>query len=207
MYPFWSLWELYHKVAFDGINKLIVINANESEIDVKIDIYSSWKEWSLIDDNAKFEQAIRTVGGDAIGGSDKSGDLYFLMNGWKILVDHSININGVIFSDDFPSPFLVPSNTNIVTNKVSQLVVRTASGSGGSSFEPIDVTRNIDQNSVKLNLILEKLNALPTSMSTSDINAISDAIMNSMEHSTVMAKEDTVLKAVRNSALAAALSS
>lgn len=118
----WDDWLLFHSVTFDGINKLIIINANESSISVKEDIYSSWKEWASLRDNAKFLPAIRTTGGDPIGGGQFTGDVYFLINGWRIIVDHSCNIDGVIYSDDFPSPFVQVQNTQIVTNKVSSLV-------------------------------------------------------------------------------------
>jgi len=144
------------KVMFDGINRQISVNSNESIIDVKIDIYSSWKNWLTLSDNAKFEPAIRTIGGDNIGGGDKAGDIYFMMNGWKILVNHSVDFNGVIFSDDFPSPFTSPLGTNIVTNKVSNLVVRSLSA-GSSTVSPSDITSHIDANSIKLAQTLEKL--------------------------------------------------
>jgi hypothetical protein len=158
VYPFWDEWKLYHKVTFDGIRKLVIINFNESLIDIREDVYSSWKEWVQLNDNAKFEPAFRAIGGDSIGGSDKAGDIYFTINGWRIYCDHSIDINGVIFSDDFPSPFLVPNDTNIVTNKVSQLVVRTSSGTGGGSdITPSQITSHIDANSFKLAETLDKL--------------------------------------------------
>lgn len=118
----WDDWQLFHSVTFDGINKLIIINANESSINIKEDVYSSWKEWVSLRDNAKFLPAIRTTGGDPIGGGQFTGDVYFLINGWRIIVDHSCNIDGVIYSDDYPSPFVQVSGTQIVTNKVSSLV-------------------------------------------------------------------------------------
>ena len=40
-------WTLYHKVTFDGENRLIIINDGELNINVKQDIYSDWKEWAL----------------------------------------------------------------------------------------------------------------------------------------------------------------
>ena len=38
-YGFWDYWNLYHKVTFDGINKLILINDGETELDFQIDVY------------------------------------------------------------------------------------------------------------------------------------------------------------------------
>lgn len=115
-------WLLYHKVAFDGLNKLIIINDNETSVAVKEDIYSSWKEWTMLRDNSKFLPAIRSIGGDALGSSQFAGDTYFTVNGWKILVQNTCQISGVIYSDDFPSPFITPEDTKIVTNSVSSLV-------------------------------------------------------------------------------------
>jgi hypothetical protein len=60
-----DLWSLYHKVTFDGLNRLIIINDDELEIGVKIDLYSDWKEWALQRDHLKWLPAMRAVGGDA----------------------------------------------------------------------------------------------------------------------------------------------
>lgn len=115
-------WSLQHKVTFDGIAKTITIGANTNFVNVKTDIYSSWKEWISLRDNAKFLPAIRVSGGDPIGGGAFTGDVYFLINGWKIIIDHSCTIDGVIYSDNYPSPFEQVAGTQIVTNKVSSLV-------------------------------------------------------------------------------------
>jgi hypothetical protein len=115
-------WELQHKVTFDGINKIITIGSNVSSINIKTDIYSDWKEWVTLRDNAKYLPAIRVSGGDPIGSGGFTGDVYFLINGWRIVVDHSCSFDGVIYSDDYPSPFIQVDGTQIVTNKVSSLV-------------------------------------------------------------------------------------
>ena len=44
-YGFWWEWENPQKVTFDGINKHIIINPGETQIDVQVDLYSAWKEW------------------------------------------------------------------------------------------------------------------------------------------------------------------
>lgn len=115
-------WLLYHKVIFDGANKLIIINPNETSISIKSDVYSSWKEWARLRDNAKFLPAMRNIGGDDLGSGKIAGDTYFTINNWKILVQNSCNIDGVIYSDNFPTPFVTPEDTKIVTNSVSNLV-------------------------------------------------------------------------------------
>lgn len=134
-YGFWEFWAPYdpqegffgeQKCIFDGENKLILINPAVDVVSVKDDVYSNWKEWTQVRDNAKFLPAIRTTGGDPIGGGLYTGDVYFLINGWRMLIDHSFLVDGVIFSDDYPSPFVESENTKIVTNRVSSLVQTVA---------------------------------------------------------------------------------
>jgi hypothetical protein len=115
-------WLLYHKVIFDGINRLIIINPDEPSISVKNDIYSSWKEWARLRDNAKFLPAIRTTGGDPVGGGQSTGDSYFLINDWRVFVSSATQIDGIIYSDNFPSPFITDPSANVVRSTVSSLV-------------------------------------------------------------------------------------
>lgn len=114
-------WLLYHKVVFDGINRLIIINPGEPVISVKNDIYSSWKEWARLRDNAKFLPAVRTTGGDPIGGGQFTGDSYFMTNSWRVYVSDATEINGVLYSDNYPSPFVTAPEANIVRSTVSSL--------------------------------------------------------------------------------------
>ena len=118
----WDYWQLYHKVTFDGVNKLIIINPDETNISVKRDLYSSWKEWIRLEENAKFLSAIRVSGGDPVGGGEFTGDVYFMINNWRVYIDHSCLIDGVLYSDDYSTPYIQVMDTNIVTNKVSSLV-------------------------------------------------------------------------------------
>jgi len=114
-------WLLYHKVIFDGINRLIIINPNEPSISVKEDIYSAWKEWARLRDNTKFLPAIRTTGGDPVGGGQSTGDVYFLINNWRVFVSNAAEVGGVLYSDNFPSPFITDPGANIVRSTVSNL--------------------------------------------------------------------------------------
>jgi len=116
-------WLLYHKVVFDGINKLVIIVPGEDSIDVKVDIYSSWKEWLQLRDNAKFEPAIRVSGGDPITGTAlATGDIYFMQNSWRVFVSDDCTITGTLYSDNYPSPFTLDVDSKLVTNVVSNLV-------------------------------------------------------------------------------------
>jgi hypothetical protein len=115
-------WLSYHKVTFDGINRLIIVNPGETSINIKNDVYSSWKEWARIRDHAKFLPALRTTGGDSIGGGQFTGDSYFLINNWRIFISTACDINGIIYSDNYPSPFVTQEGANIVRSTVSNLV-------------------------------------------------------------------------------------
>jgi len=126
-YGFWDYWALYHKVTFDGENKLIYINEGVSAIDVKIDLYSDSKEWIRHSaDAASFLPPMRTIGGDPTEGGNLAGDIYFLTNGWQIYLTHSVTFTGDLFSDDFSSPFIAGTGVVIGTSKVSALAYQVA---------------------------------------------------------------------------------
>lgn len=167
------------KATFDGINSLIRINLGESEIDVKLDLYSGWKEWVLTGDNAKYLAAFRNSGGDPIGGGLFTGDVYFLINNWRVEISHSCNINGVLYSDNYPSPYIALAGTNIVTNKVSNLV-QTVSTSGGSGTYPtaVQIRQEMDTNSTKLLNINSIVSGHTLQLNTieSDVNQIPSAV-------------------------------
>ena len=157
-YNDWSVWDTYNpsagivgpqKVTFDGINKLILINHGEVNIDVKVDIYSGWKEWQTLQTNTKFQQAIRAVGGDPISDTINLGSTFFLLNGWKIRTwedDHNLIVTGNLYSDDGSSPY-IPTlgkwTTSIATTKsnlidqveadVSDINITTEEVTGGLS--------------------------------------------------------------------------
>lgn len=102
---FGEIWQLYHKVTFDGVAKRIYINPDVVSLDVEIDIYSSWKEWSLEYDNLKFLPAFRTTGGDPLPGGRRVGQYFFLINGWKLVPPTDNNLSdieliGNLFTDD-----------------------------------------------------------------------------------------------------------
>ena len=178
-YSYWEFWApadpdngFYgpQKVTFDGENKLVIVNADVSTISVKEDIYSNWKEWFQVRDNSKFLAAIRVSGGDPIGGGAYTGDVYFMINGWRIVVDHSCVIDGVIYSDDFPSPFVPITGTQLVTNKVSSLVSVIAPQISGITVPTVvEIRQEMDSNSSKLTAIKQKTDTITTAPSASSI--------------------------------------
>lgn len=127
------------KVSFDGVTRTISVLPGETDISVKVDIYSEWKIWAA--SNLQFPAALRVIGGDPIGGGLFAGDIYFLINGWQISIpDNNVNVEGVIYHDDGIPVFVVDPGGSVIST-VSALVqtVETGGSSGGSSLSLQDV--------------------------------------------------------------------
>jgi hypothetical protein len=114
--------------TFNGPDKTITIDSLVSVVSVKNDIYSEWKEWIRLSDNSKYLPAMRAIGGDPIGGGKFAGDMYFLQNGWTIIVDHVITVNGILYHDDNIEPFTLVAG-GAVRSIVSNLA-QSVSSSG-----------------------------------------------------------------------------
>lgn len=97
------------KATFDGPSKIITIVNGETEIDTQRDLYSAWKRWVVINDNSKYLQAFRTVGGDPIGAGQSVSPYFFLLNGWRVRSwegQHFLTVDGNLFVDEGGSPFI-----------------------------------------------------------------------------------------------------
>lgn len=132
------------KVRFDGPNKIIIVNDSETELDAGTDIYSAWKRWlhtNTISSSGGysfgpsaapapvFQQALRTVGGDPIGGGKVISPYFFLVNNWRVRPfegDHRLLVDGNIFVDGGGNPF-IPTNGDY--NVTVQLLTSTDSTS------------------------------------------------------------------------------
>lgn len=125
-------------VTFNGATKTISVNTGVTSLNVKVDLYSDWKEWLLLSDNAKYEQAFSTVGGDDLGGGLFLGDYYFLENGWKIKPqegNHVLTVIGNLISRDGGSPFIsTVGNFNVSIRSQYSSLTQTANG-GGDPWE------------------------------------------------------------------------
>jgi hypothetical protein len=130
------------KWTADWVNRLFILKAGVTEIDVQVDLYSDWKEEVKLSDNMKHPVAMRAVGGDPISGTQNLGATYFLINGWRIRpdeVDHELTITGNLFSDPAGENIVVPTlgtYTVLVTNVVSNLV--------DSSVARLDLTQLLE---------------------------------------------------------------
>ena len=137
------------KVVFYGEDKLIVINNGITQIDVKEDLYSAWKEWVIQGNNSKWLQAFSAIGGEPTTGGKYLGTTYFLINGWKIRTwegNHRLMVNGNIYSDDGSEIFvstLGAYNTqiNITTSNIVDAV--STSGGGGVNYTPEQIAQVI----------------------------------------------------------------
>lgn len=101
---------------FDGQNLLITLppgTAGVGQLDAK-DIYSAWKAWVLVGDNAKYPPAFRTIGGDPLSSIINVGAYYFLRNdfGWRIKpAEEDVNyyLIGNLAAEDTSQPILIPT--------------------------------------------------------------------------------------------------
>jgi hypothetical protein len=152
-YGHWTYWGDYNppefvgdqKVTFDGPNRLILINEGQTDIDVTIDIYSAWKNWSLQIDNMKYAQALTPLGGDPITSTNSVGRTYFLENGWRIQPWSSYNgyiltITGNLYTrEEGENPNNPESGVSVNFTRSSLVELVTPEGGGGSSLTAADV--------------------------------------------------------------------
>jgi hypothetical protein len=157
-YNHWDYWNLRHKVTFDGINKLILINNGEVQLDVQQDLYSDWKEWVRLESNLKYLPPFNTVGGEPTVAGQRLDVTYFLINGWKLKPyqgTYDLNLVGNIFDVDggtikVPADININNPNNITINTNTSVIVRqvdsgvAASGSGGLTDDESTALFNIE---------------------------------------------------------------
>jgi hypothetical protein len=115
-------WALNEKVSFNGVTKRITVNAGVTALDIREDVYSAWVRWIEREDNARFRVAMRVSGFDPIPGGF-TGATYFMTNGWKLEYDpNTVAIAGVLYSDDYATPYWSAADQPIFPATVSSLV-------------------------------------------------------------------------------------
>ena len=127
--------------TFDGVNKLIILDSGTTSFAVT-DLYSRWKEWVILSDNAKFLPAFSSsLGGNALGGGAFLGQYYFIQNGWTVRpqeASHVLTVTGNIFpipeSAETFTPTVGTFSVQIV-QQVSSLTQQVSTGSGLSSVQ------------------------------------------------------------------------
>lgn len=138
-YGHWDYWNQYNnpdpnqnwKVVFDGVTKTIWILEGLTNIDVRIDLYSNWKEWVQLSGNSRFEQAFLIEGGIPISDTEFTGVTYFLVNNWTIRQQNAttpVIIDGNLYGyvDEGATPKYPygtdPAGLISINSKVSNLV-------------------------------------------------------------------------------------
>jgi len=105
VYYFWDYWQLYQKVTFDGVAKIITVNEGVTSLDIRTELYSAWVNWLSVGESTHFLNAMRYTGLDPIP-TGFTGDTYFLINGWKLYIDITkVSVTGVLYSDNYPTAF------------------------------------------------------------------------------------------------------
>jgi hypothetical protein len=107
--------------TFNGVNRIITLASGippasgTNFTDAEAEMYSEWKRWAKLSDNAKFAPAFRTVGGDPLGAGVDAGAYFFLQNqaravaegGWIIKApeqDGDFEVVGNVFGEDSTFP-------------------------------------------------------------------------------------------------------
>lgn len=161
-------WSLYDKVDFDGINKIVYVHPDVTSLDIRQDVYTSWVDWVVLRDNLKFAPAIRTTGLDPIGVGAFTGDVYFMINGWKLAVNlQRVRVTGVLYSDDYETAYFTESLTPQYPATVSALVNTVApvvTIDNISVPTAQEIRQEIDLNSTKLSTIQSNVAAIPAAV-------------------------------------------
>lgn len=155
-YGTWWAWEDYpgQKVVFDGRTKTIFVAQGVTEVDVKVDIYSAWKEWKIASPEAPhptaYLQAFIALGGDPITEDQSVGTTFFLENGWRIQPFES------------GTPYVLTVNGNLYTREI-----------GGN---PFNFAEGVSVSLVRSNIVdLIQVEALGVNITEQDIAAIAAA--------------------------------
>lgn len=217
-YGNWDYWNLNQKVTFDGTNKLIYITSGVTEIDVKQDLYSDWKEWSLLRDNFKYEQAMSSIGGEPLPGGRFVGGTFFLLNGWKIRTwegNHTLNITGNLFTSS-GEPVFVPTleSWTITINAFQSTLVDGIAGLTNKQALKLDsipsYTLEVDERTQLMNIPLtasgasggsaltqvehDQLMSLTNALSVGDIQTVIDGVWDKILPNGATAKDYIVYK-------------
>lgn len=113
--------------TFDGNNLIITLPAPVAgvvNVDVKVDLYSDWKEWVKTGNNSKYALAFRSSGGDPLTPSTTQGSYYFLQNqdGWRIRpyeANATIYFVGNLAPGDVALPLFIPTVGGYTTAIIS----------------------------------------------------------------------------------------
>lgn len=126
-FGYWDDWELQAKVTFDGVSKLITVNPGVANLDIRTEVWTEYIQWEAIRDNSKYGEGMRFIGLDPVpdgkGGFNEAGDIYFLTEGWRMIIDLTITaVSGVLTSDNFPTAYFTVDKIAVFPAQVSSIV-------------------------------------------------------------------------------------
>ena len=119
-------------ITFDPIVKRIVLDRTNVSA---TELYSRWCDWASIDDNVKWGQVFRQVGGDELGSNLYIPPYFFLQGQWRIRPmesDHTLVITGNLFVEGGGIPVvrtLGPYQVNVNYTVPVQAQAMATSGS------------------------------------------------------------------------------
>lgn len=105
------------KFTLDFGERLFIAKPGVTTVDVKVDLYSDWKEAVLANDSIDLNQlgeaqAMRSIGGDPTGPTESFGAGFFLINNYRIRpqeANHELILDGDLFVDPVTNPIVVPT--------------------------------------------------------------------------------------------------
>lgn len=114
-------------ISFDGSLKRIYITG-VTTITVN-SIYSAWKVWSILDDNLKYLQAFRVVGGEPTLIGQSSPVYYFLTNGWRVVIDAiDITFSYNLYTDEGDNAIIALNNATASLNNSDIGLIQSNAG-------------------------------------------------------------------------------
>lgn len=120
-------------MQFNGSAKLILLE--ETNVSAS-DIWTSYMNWLVQSDNAKWGLAIQQVGGDSLGGGLYIPLYFFLTNGWRVRPmesSHHLNITGNLFVAEGGSPIVnTLGNFNVIAQFTVPVQAQAMAISGGT---------------------------------------------------------------------------
>ena len=131
--------------TFDGPSKIIQLTTIGT-YDVEAELYSAWKEWVILSDNAKYSLAFQTTGGDDIGGGQEIAPYFFCRNdlGWRIKAppeNGEVIVQGNLFPRVSTLPMFIESGgfDAFIRQEVSTRAVVVETGGGITTQDKIDI--------------------------------------------------------------------
>jgi len=101
--------------SFTFVGEALTIVLNNQSLFTAEDMYSEWKDWIVQGDNAKYERAFDTVGGDDVGNNQEIAPYFFLRNnsGWRVKMpaqNGELVMSGNLFARDPDQAMFIQSD-------------------------------------------------------------------------------------------------